>query len=241
MGPGLTWAANSLCVVGALVLALSGACARRAPLATAEVGAPSLGAGTALRPDADEPRKPPIDTHPPAGGSDGKPLPESLDAAHIADADASIPSVHDLLGHRLELRTSDQTCMLLHRAPGSTEPELIALGMAPPCYFLTWIDEPPRRAHADGVSDGIPVGHKGDVRAWKYPSAGSVVTIIVIGGPTSSARAKRWPVAHCAGGARALLLRAGRLTLSRMTYSNELFCVEGGVDEKTFWIFAHEK
>jgi hypothetical protein len=172
---------------------------------------------------------------------DGKSHHESTDAAPVLDASASAVQVHDLLGHRLELRSGDATCTLLHRAPTTPEPESIELGMAPPCYFLIWIDDPPRRADANGVSDGIPIGHKGQVRAWKYPSAGNAVTVIVVGGPTTSTRAKRWPAAHCAGGARALLLQHDRLRLSKTAYSNELFCVEGGVDEKTFWIFAHEK
>jgi hypothetical protein len=148
---------------------------------------------------------------------------------------------YELLGDRFRLETRADSCWVIHRSAGGNREERLSLDMQPPCYLLTWDRDLPRY-DAQGASDGVAVGKKGSVRAYRYPGrSGSFAVIIVIGGPTKDERAKTWKDHHCGGAARGLIWRANSLRLSKVEYDSYFNCVEsGGPDEKDYWIMGHD-
>jgi hypothetical protein len=117
----------------------------------------------------------------------------------------------------------------------------LTLALHPPCNLLLWNDEPPR-AVPNATSDGVPVGHKGDARAWQYPSMQRTTVLIVIGDPVSESEWAKRPKLrglHCGARAQAVLLKGAGASLSK-NIETGFSCVEGGKDEKDFWLFAHD-
>ena len=153
------------------------------------------------------------------------------------------------LSHRIEttfvqLVSTATACYLDHWAANSDggPRRRLTLGVVPPCHVLMWNDTPPRTSVSKGTSEGAPVGQKGDVRAWQYPSMRRTTVFIVIGDPVSE---EEWAMRpklrglRCAKRSQAILLQAGDVALSK-NIETGFACVESGADEKVFWMFAHD-
>jgi hypothetical protein len=118
----------------------------------------------------------------------------------------------------------------------------LVLDLRPPCYFAVWRDPPPR-IKASGPS---PVGGVGDPAAWRYGAKRNMTVVAVIGDPVPDrlcsdpvCRSRARANFHCGASLQAVLLREGRITLSRKRAQAGVFCVETGLDEKEFWLLAH--
>lgn len=161
-------------------------------------------------------------------------------AAEAPAPEASQAAKFVVQGHELSLEPKPGPCVVSHRAGGTSAPRPIALGLDGPCYIVPWARPPAPPPKAGGVSDGVPVGAKGDARAYAYGNG--VTVVMVIGNPVPAEEAERAKGYTCAGGTQAILLQgsAGRAS-KRIVDGARIQCVEwGGPDEQEFWIFGHE-
>lgn len=189
--------------------------------------------------------------------AESAPIPEKAAATPYAGApplasDAGEPSPtlstpeYSVAGHQIRLLVEEGGCWLTHRAAGKGL-ERLRFNLHPPCYLLTWQRPPPQRADAEGVSDGLPLGNIGDPIAWRYRSAKGVIAVAVIGDPipddirSSSLYKSRQQQGYlCASSMQGILFLGNKVRLSKKRENVGLFCVESGVEEKDFWMFAHE-
>lgn len=157
-------------------------------------------------------------------------------ALATSDSGGLVPARHFVLdGERLGIGSEGERCFL------ERENVRVSLDLRPPCHFLLWLQEPPLAP--GGPSDGRPVGKKGDIRAWRYGADDPVLVLAVVGDPVPERlwRAREaWRDAGFRCGARVqpVLIRGGELTPSAARPEG-LACVESGLDEKMFWVFAH--
>jgi hypothetical protein len=153
---------------------------------------------------------------------------------------------YNVAGHRIRLLVEEGGCWLTHRAEGKGL-KRFKFDLNPPCYFLTWQRSPPQRTGAEGVSDGLPLGNIGDPIAWRYRSAKGVIAVAVIGDlipddirSSSLYKSRQQQGYRCASRKQGILFLGNRAWLSKKSESAGLFCVESGVEEKDFWMLAHE-
>lgn len=200
---------------------------------------------------------------------DGRPTPNQSLAAKSADTDAittnaaasvsvaaALPSVsppvsHELVGRRFSLSEGNGRCWLeTSLVDGEKKSARSALDLAAPCYFMLWQALPPRGQRGTSAqSDGIPIGTKGEPIAWRYPGAQGQTVVVFIGDPIAPtttpdpfARSGNSPGARCANSMQAILIPgdlAGPIKLSAKVVDVGGLCAESGMDEKTFWLFAH--
>jgi hypothetical protein len=148
----------------------------------------------------------------------------------------------NVLGNGLRLIAESGVCWLVRGTPKHEE-ERLRLDLSPPCYFMIWRHRPPRKADAEGLSDGVPVGGPGDPVAWTYRSARGATVLMITGDPIDAHwrdRAARHT--QCAGNAQGLVLRRERMSLAKKSRFPGLHCADwdSGIEEKDFWIAAHE-
>jgi hypothetical protein len=153
---------------------------------------------------------------------------------------------YSVAGHQIRLLVEEGGCWLTYRSAGKGL-ERLKFNLHPPCYLLTWQRPPPQRADAEGVSDGLPLGNIGDPIAWRYRSAKGVIAIAVIGDPipddirSSSLYKSRQQQGYlCASSMQGILFLGSKVQLSKKREDVGLLCVESEVQEKDFWMLAHE-
>lgn len=148
-------------------------------------------------------------------------------------------------GRSFVLRQEGGSCEIDVSGPN---PLRLTLALAPPCHVLTWRMPPPAPGKR-GPSDGRPVGAVGEPMAWRYPSAGGVVALAVIGDAVAEPqrsgslyRLRERQGLHCAGSVQGLLIErrgGGGVRLSPKRAQVGVLCAEIGLEEKDFWILAH--
>lgn len=199
--------------------------------------------------------------HSAPSGSEGPPSQHPI-AAPASDTDASVaemvPVEHTLQERSVRLQATKGRCeLLLDLAPasktkvgvaspsGATSP--LGLDLAPPCYVLVWNAPPPRLRGGRSESGGLPIGSAGEVMAWKYPTARGTTVLAVIGdavlpsGPNDELHEQRKAQKfRCAGSLQGVKLTATGATLSPKRAQASVFCVETALDEKDFWMLAHD-
>ena len=195
---------------------------------------------------------------------DGQSTAESVAVAKSADinakasaqAVAALPSVsppvsYELAGRRLSLSEQSGRCWLESSANvGDKKATRNALDLSAPCFVMLWQAPPPLVQKRDSTqSDGIPIGIKGEPIAWRYPGAKGQTVVVFIGDPVVATtqpdpfgRAPPSAGARCANSMQAVLIPmelAEPVKLSTTVADVGGLCAESGMDEKTFWLFAH--
>ena len=145
-------------------------------------------------------------------------------------------------GHTFRLAVTDSVCAI-EQAVNAGAARRFVLDLRPPCYLVVWRDPPPRMRKASGSN---PVGGVGDPAAWRYGRKSNTTVVAVIGDPVPerlcpelTCRSPQRQNFHCGASLQAVLLRDGRIKLSRKREQVGVFCVETGLDEKDFWLLAH--
>jgi hypothetical protein len=153
-------------------------------------------------------------------------------------------AVYEIARHHIRLDVESSACWIVDRTRG-TEEKRLKLDLRPPCYLLMWRRKPPT-IDAQGISDGVAVGGPGAPMAFRYKVAGGTVAIAVIGdppvrdpGPQSLYDSQVGQGYHCTDGMQGVRFRAARVQLLPK-HSHGLFCLEEGLDEKEFWMIAHD-
>lgn len=155
-------------------------------------------------------------------------------------AKATVPPVqteYEVDGHRFALVAEHDACYVSPRDSSGRDVRL-PLGFPPPCHLLLWRRPPP----IERPKDAVPLGQLGEPMAWKFAGRQPIVALVIIGGPVSDRQLAKRPFAkstECPSRARAILLRGQSLALSKRT-GELLVCTTSGLDEKDFWLFAHE-
>lgn len=173
--------------------------------------------------------------------------PQERPALRAAPAPTPSPEAGEyaVAGHNVRLVVEEDACFLGDQTEGGP-PTKLKLDLGPPCYLLTWQQRPPRFGHPEGISDGVPVGDVGDVKAWRYGSAQGATTIAVIGDPVpESMRSDRYlreqrEGFRCAASVQGVLLLGPKVWLSKKHDRVGPICVEIGIDQKVFWMLAHD-
>ena len=129
-------------------------------------------------------------------------------------------------------------------APGSSQ--VIALDLREPCQLVVWQADSFKGPKA--ASGGVRVGADGEAMAWRYPSAKNVTVAMVMGDAISEAAKAQRPnlaqLGFCAANRQALLLPddvAAPLRVRPKGDSPRVICARFGVDEKDFWLAAHDQ
>lgn len=152
-----------------------------------------------------------------------------------------------MAGQRLRLVSQGDSCVVLAwpaDAPAAA-PRTLPLTLTPPCHFLVWRATPP--ATAGAPSDGVSVGEAGALAAWRYKSAKNATVVAVIGDPIS-AEQRADPIVkkrlaaglRCAPSLQGLLITPSAVAVSKKREHPGLLCVEAGIDERIFWMLAHD-
>jgi len=118
----------------------------------------------------------------------------------------------------LKLEVLEGRCVAVYR-----DASRMTLEPKPPCVF----------AQNEG----------GRLRAFAYPDVKVDAALMVIGAPLSEEeREKRRLPADlfCGTEAQGILIKGGVARASKTTQSQGMVCATSGVDEKRFWMFAHE-
>jgi hypothetical protein len=183
-------------------------------------------------------------------------------AAPARDTDGPVAEMarvaHTLQEQSVRLQASKGRCELLLALAPASKAKLsaespseanspLALDLAPPCYVLVWNAPPPRLPGGRSESGGLPIGSVGEVMAWKYPTASGTTVLAVIGdpvlpsGPTDELHETRKAQKfRCAGSLQGVKLTAAGATLSPKRAQASVYCVETALDEKDFWMLAHD-
>jgi hypothetical protein len=177
-----------------------------------------------------------------------RPTPSS-GAAQLADS--SIPLAREggqptqalleyqIDGHRIALTLRDGACFVSAKSPANqNSTTLLRLGMRPPCFFVTWRQPAP----TERPSGATPVGDVGNPMAWRFAGPASVTVLAFIGEPVSEQQWAKRPKlrgAQCGSRTQGLRLHDGKAELTKRILEG-FACIERGLDEKDFWLFAHE-
>jgi len=112
---------------------------------------------------------------------------------------------------------------------------------------LVWNDPPPRLPNGRAESGGQQVGKQGDAMVWKYSTAHDAKVIAVIGDPVSDRhrsgslfKTRQAQNLHCAGSLQGVKVISGGPVLGPKRNQSAVSCVETGINEKDFWMLAHD-
>jgi hypothetical protein len=177
----------------------------------------------------------------PAGARDAGVAPARTPAAERVPA----PAWYSVAGHTLKLEANDVGCWIVDRVKAGDERKY-KLDLQPPCYLLIWRGRPPGSAVKN--ADGVAVGDVGQPMAWRYKSAHGAVALAVIGDaavpqpePESLYQSRKRAGYHCAGSLQGVKLQGARVRLQKKAGEGlALYCDEIGIDEKDFWLIAHD-
>lgn len=172
-------------------------------------------------------------------------LAEDRPVLPVAPTSSGEPAEYAINGHRIQLLEENGACLVRHRRAGGM-PATLKLDLEPPCYLLTWRRQPPRRAAAEGLSDGVAVGAVGDIMAWRYPGAKGVTAIAVIGDPVPDGmrgdlfmRRQREGL-RCVASVQGVRILGETVRLAKKRQRVGVLCAELGLEEKAFWMIAHD-
>lgn len=190
------------------------------------------------------------ETAPPPLSQQAAPTPNAGSSAIAAGAresgGSSATPEYRVAEHKISLLVDGDGCWLIHQAGGKGR-ESLKFDLYPPCYFLTWQRPPSQGAGSGGLSDGLPIGKIGDPIAWKYRSANGVISVAAIGDPIpADMRSSRLYQSRlqqgylCASSMQGVLLLGNKARLSKKRENVGILCVELQVEEKDFWLLAHE-
>jgi hypothetical protein len=166
-------------------------------------------------------------------------------ARGAAGSATGAPVWYPIAGHTLRLETNDQGCWLIDRVKPDDE-KRFKLDLQPPCYLLMWLKRPPGSGLKN--ADGVAVGDVGQPMAWRYRSAGGATALAVIGDPAvpqpepdSLYQSRKRAGLHCTGSLQGIKLRGPRVRLQQKSGEGlGLYCQELGIEEKGFWLIAHD-
>jgi hypothetical protein len=165
-------------------------------------------------------------------------------AAALAEPRAAPPSPFVVAGHEVKLAHDDRSCWIATRPKAGGEWRILNLDMRPPCYLLMWRGTDLPAPDAQGASDGVPFGGVGTPMAYRYRSADGVIALAIIGDPVSPTHPDYQEITragdHCAVSLRGLRLHGTKASLSPKRPYGSLKCVERPIEEKDFWILAHD-
>ncbi|WP_338845792.1 hypothetical protein V8J88_18955 [Massilia sp. W12] len=169
--------------------------------------------------------------------------------AHAASPSEPVQAAvteHQIAGYRIRLHSTDgQACQVEYHSPQAKgEARMLALDLQAPCRLLTWQGPPPRKT--GGPKSAQALGKRGEAQAWRYPDAGNVIALAVIGDAPDAAlqnsslyRLRQSQGMHCAGSLQGLLLYPAEIKTSAVQRQSGVFCLEIGLEEKNFWLLAH--
>jgi hypothetical protein len=159
---------------------------------------------------------------------------------------APIAARYLVSGHQVRVDSGAEGCWLVDHGKGGA-PKRLKLDLRPPCYLLVWRHRPPT-TDAQGISDGVPVGGAGEPMAFRYKVARGTVAIAVIGDspvpdprPESMYQTRLRQGYHCTGSMQGIRFRGSLVQVMPKEGNGQgLFCVEIGLEEKDFWMIAHD-
>lgn len=144
----------------------------------------------------------------------------ALFATACAAASPTVTDSATVLGTELKILTVGEQCILQTNSDGANEK--LKLQPAPPCFFS-------RR------DEGSP-------QSFNYPEQGIESTLIILGSPLGEEDRERWEVNeadHCGKASQGIIVRHGKIEISKKPVLHGVRCKDQGVDEKDFWYFAH--
>lgn len=127
-------------------------------------------------------------------------------------------------GRKLEILTRDGSCALRIDA-GTAAAREIPLVPKAPCHFLR---------SSGGASP----------RVRQYLDVKTEAVLIVSGTPASDASRATWklePGLVCGEESQGVLVRGGKVLVTRAVRKGGITCRDKGVDEKEYWAFAHDE
>ncbi|MCX7110332.1 MAG: hypothetical protein NTX45_09420 [Proteobacteria bacterium] len=159
--------------------------------------------------------------------------------------DSVSPSEYKLDGNTLRLSSVGGSCVIEYNLNSPQRARKI-LDLHPPCYLLTWDKQTLPITRKSAISGGVAIGNIGEPMVWQYPSAKNVKVLIVLGDIFSPEllssnlyQLRKRQNLHCAPSAQGVLINKHDLQLSKVRSHVGLMCAELGVEEASFWLFAH--
>lgn len=151
-------------------------------------------------------------------------------------ANRSLAISHD--GGRCVLTIADRS--------GAGSAQVVPLDLREPCQLVVWQADSFKGPKA--ASGGVRVGADGEAMAWRYPSAKNATVAMVIGDAISEAAKSQRPnfaqMGFCAANRQALVLPDDAAAPGRAlpkSSAPRIICARYGVDEKDFWLAAHDQ
>jgi hypothetical protein len=165
--------------------------------------------------------------------------PPASDVGGMADAEYQLGST------RLKLGVTGDRCALTF---GDESAKAVSLDLTPPCYLLVWNQPPPRLPNGRAESGGQPVGTRGEPMAWKYPTARGATVVAIIGDSVADSmregslfKTRQAQNFRCAGSLQGVKFISGTPLTTPKRHQTGVYCVETGLEEKDFWMLAHDK
>jgi hypothetical protein len=178
----------------------------------------------------------------------------SGDARADAAQAAAAPVVFTVADRRVRLADDGVVCRIFHRAEKGDPEQELPLELAPPCHLVVWRVPPPARPSTDerAAAGAAPVGGVGEPMAWRYRTAGNAVVLAVIGDPIRQDQRhdelyllRTRQGMHCSASVQGVLLGGGAaqvgVKLGKKRSHIGILCAELGLEQKDFWILAHDR
>jgi hypothetical protein len=166
--------------------------------------------------------------------------------APIASAQAITATVA-LASRSLAVSQDGGRCVLTIVGKGAAgSSQVVPLDLREPCQLVVWQADAFKGPKA--ASGGVRIGADGEAMAWRYASAKNVTVAMVMGDAISEAAKSQRPnlaqMGFCAANRQALLLPddvAAPVRVLPKSSSPRVICARFGVDEKDFWLAAHDQ
>lgn len=128
----------------------------------------------------------------------------------------------EISGHTIRL---DGDKCILEVSRSDSDRHTFDLEMDPPCFYSR--------------SDG-------DVQSFKFEEVGVDSVIIVIGTPLGESQIEKWDLSEsvaksCGSQHRGVIISGEEVWLSEEMFSGGVACRDFGVDQKSYWSYAHEE
>lgn len=158
---------------------------------------------------------------------------------------SAIPE-YTMSGHTFRVAATANVCTLVHSI-GDSATSNLQLDLEPPCYLLTWHHAPPKGKSDPSISDAEPVGKIGEPMAWRYGSTEVTIALVVLGDSpkpdilsSNLYRLRSRQGIQCAPSLQGIRIRDNAVSLSPARKHVGLFCEDLGVEERDFWLLAHD-
>lgn len=123
-----------------------------------------------------------------------------------------------VLSTKLYLIRQSGKCILKHNSSKTF------LAPKPPCFFLKNLDKNPQY--------------------FSYKDVNTDAVLIVTGTPVSDKIRKDWGLskdAICGMDSQGVLIKTGKVSVTKNVLEGGVLCKDSGSDEKNFWYFAHNE